>query len=164
MFMQTLFGVIVLNIINGFSLLENFHHPTVPKVLVPCDDMHRSVLDMIHDISEHVPGFFIGDHMNNSGYICDTDVGHFATTSIYENGSITDITVNRVLLNYPNTLYNVLLHEVLHSMGLGHSDAGNGIMNYSITIMYSIREDDRRLWLSLDDMLGLLYLSNLYQI
>ena len=63
-------------------------------------------------------------------------------------------------MNLPNTLYNVLLHEILHSLGLKHSLL-KGMMNYSITVDNKRPiEDHHKMWLSLDDLAGIKSLIN----
>ena len=80
----------------------------------------------------------------------------------YDGGNKTNIFIKNELLYFPNTLYNVLLHEVLHSFGLGHSDK-TGMMNYSIKLglFNRIKEDSTKLWLSIDDIDGLDFLKNI---
>ena len=63
-------------------------------------------------------------------------------------------------MNLHNTLYNVLLHEMLHSLGLKHSKE-KGMMNYSITVDDKMPiEDHHKMWLSLDDLAGIKFLIN----
>ena len=63
-------------------------------------------------------------------------------------------------MNLPNTLYNVLLHEILHGLGLKHSKE-KGMMNYSITVDdKGPLEDHHKLWLSSDDLEGIKSLIN----
>ena len=56
--------------------------------------------------------------------------------------------------------YNVILHEILHSLGLDHTDKP-GMMSYSIReyfLRYPI-EDQNKLWLSVDDVHGVLLIK-----
>ena len=48
---------------------------------------------------------------------------------------------------------------ILHSMGLDHNKGGNGMMNYSVrTGWFGIKDDERKLWLSEDELNGFYYL------
>ena len=143
----------------AYVLLENFHI-TVPKILAPCENIHPILLNTFNEISDNVPYFQIGIE-NNTGIFCNKIVGNYGYTVLYE--IYTDIGIKNELLFYPNTLYNVALHEVLHSMGLNHNKGGNGMMNYSITKDWwgRIIDDERKLWLSEDDLNGLYYLRTL---
>ena len=56
--------------------------------------------------------------------------------------------------------YNVIMHEILHSLGMDHSQK-QGMMSYSIReyfLGYPI-EDQNKLWASVDDIRGLLYIK-----
>ena len=104
---------------------------------------------------------------NTTGYICNQQSSNFGYTSILENSveQNTNIWISNTLLDKPNTLYNVVLHEVLHSMGLNHSDK-QGMMNYSVRIGYNwygsmeIIDDERKLWISPDDRKEFRFLRN----
>ena len=140
--------------IKSYVLLENVYI-TIPKILAPCENIHPIVLKAFNEISDNVPYFLVGDD-NYSGVFCNSIEGHYGYTVVYEN--YTDISIKNELLFYPNTLYNVALHEVLHSMGLDHNKGGNGMMNYSVrTGWFGIKDDERKLWLSEDDLNGLYY-------
>ena len=142
--------------IKSYVLLENVYI-TIPKILAPCENIHPIVLKAFNEISDNVPYFLVGDD-NYSGVFCNSIEGHYGYTVVYEN--YTDISIKNELLFYPNTLYNVALHEVLHSMGLDHNKGGNGMMNYSVRTGWwgGIKDDERKLWLSEDDLNGLYYL------
>jgi hypothetical protein len=140
----------------AYVLLESVHI-TVPKILTPCDNINPILLETFNEVSDNVPHFYIGME-NNTGIFCNHVVGHYGYTVPYD--IYTDISIKNELLFYPNTLYNVALHEVLHSMGLDHNDGGKGMMNYSMTKGWwgGIKDDERKLWLSEDDLSGLYYL------
>ncbi len=62
-----------------------------------------------------------------------------------------------------------MLHEVLHRIGLNHSDK-QGMMNYSIRVRYNwyggmdIIDDNMKLWVSPDDRKGLIFLRRSIEI
>jgi len=78
-----------------------------------------------------------------------------------------DVFVNTELISYPNTLYNVVLHELIHSIGLNHTDVPS-MMDYKVNMYYKdntyttlvYKNDINRLWLSLDDIKGLRKIKN----
>lgn len=134
----------------------------VPKVLATCDTIDPVLKDIVDAAASFVPGMFIVPHtsnMDNSGYICTDDTPMYAYTRRLVNDTQTNITIANTLLSHPTTLHNVVLHELLHSMGLDHTQQ-TGMMNYSLRAVYMhgdvhLHDDERRLWLSLDDMRGL---------
>ena len=130
---------------------------TYPKVLNVCSSLSPTLKDTIDEVSEHMSrnGYpVLIQEDNNTGTICNQPKGHYGYTTLDNNR--TDIYINNKLLYLPNTLYNVLLHEILHSIGLAHSDK-QGIMSYAISeTWYGYpKEDERKLWLSIDDLQGL---------
>jgi hypothetical protein len=136
-----------------FSVLifSTFSATSSTKYLSLCDGIDDRLSFAAHLID--IPDFYISAKEFSSGEICNEPVGHYGyMVESYEIFIFTDIYINDILLNRPNTLYNVLLHEVAHSMGMTHSE-NFGIMNYYITINSdgSIFEDQRKLWLSSAD-------------
>ena len=71
----------------------------------------------------------------------------------------TDISISRLLYDTPITLKNVIKHEILHALGLNHTEE-EGIMNYTLRVDSRglVINDDKVLWLSLDDIKGLRFL------
>lgn len=138
----------------SYKLLENII-PVFPKVLGFCDDIDTLVIDTAYEITKNIPNFKIGD--DNTGKICMTDGNNnYGYMTWKYNTNYTDVFIHNELIDTPNTLYNVLLHEVLHSFGLNHSDI-EGMMNYSVTVNMwgQVLEDERKLWISYDDIIGL---------
>ena len=72
----------------------------------------------------------------------------------------TDISISNILLGIDTNLYNVVLHEFLHSIGLDHTDEF-GMLNYSVHYLTNgIKKDISKLYLSVDDYQGIKYLYN----
>jgi hypothetical protein len=149
--------------VNSFEIINSVK-PQFPKLLKPCNNIDIRLLTISNELSNNFPQFQLSDE-NTTGYICNQqsdDLGYTAIKkdSIEQN---TNIWISNKLLYKPNTLYNVLLHEVLHSMGLNHSNE-QGMMNYSIHVGYNwygskeIIDDDMKLWVSPDDRKGLIFL------
>jgi hypothetical protein len=88
-----------------------------------------------------------------------TNDNYYGYTKLYGNNE-TDIIINHKLLKTKNTLYNVLLHEVIHSLGLNHTLVPS-VMNFTIFLDSdnNIIEDRRRIYLSIDDVKGLRYIK-----
>lgn len=149
--------------VNSFKII-NYVKPQFPKLLTPCNNIDIRLLETCAELSKNFPQFKMND-VNATGYICNQQSDNFGYTSVLKDSieQNTNIWISDKLLNKPNTLYNVVLHEVLHSMGLNHSNE-QGMMNYSIHIGYNwfggmdIIDDDMKLWISTDDRKGLIFL------
>jgi len=132
-------------------------NPQFPKLLKPCPSIDTRLLDTVNEISINFPRVQLGKN-KTTGYICNQPGDNLGYTSILQ-GSVdqnTNIWISNKLLDTPNTLYNVVLHEVLHSMGLNHSDK-QGMMNYSVRTTWfgNVIDDPQKLWISKDDRQGL---------
>ena len=164
--MISIFVFFFLSIVNSFDIIKSVK-PQFPKLLKPCPNIDNRLLDMANEISDNFNQFKISVANDTTGYICNQQSSNFGYTSILENSveQNTNIWISNTLLDKPNTLYNVVLHEVLHSMGLNHSDK-QGMMNYSVRIGYNwygsmeIIDDERKLWISPDDRKGLRFLKH----
>ena len=152
-------------IVQSFEIIASVK-PQFPKLLKPCPNIDSRLLDVSNELSTNFPQFQLSDGNSTSGYICNQISDNLGYTSILENSvdQNTNVWISNKLLDRPNTLYNVVLHEVLHSMGLNHSDK-QGMMNYSIRVGYNwygsmeIIDDERKLWISPDDRKGLRYIK-----
>jgi hypothetical protein len=143
-------------LISGYVLLHQVHL-SYPKVLGLCPALSPRLKQAVHEVANTMTlnGFpVLIQEANVSGVICNQHHGHYGYTTLDNNQ--TNIYINDKLLYLPNTLYNVLLHEVLHSIGLDHS-VKPGMMSYAIseTWLGFPKEDERKLWLSIDDLQGL---------
>ena len=152
---------------NSFEIIKSVK-PQFPKLLKPCPDIDSRLLETCAELSNNFPQFeFLNELRVNetTGYICNQQSDNLGYTSILKDSieQNTNIWISDKLLYKPNTLYNVVLHEVLHSMGLNHSNE-RGMMNYSIRLGYNwyggmeIIDDDMKLWISTDDRKGLRFL------
>ena len=140
----------------SFKLLEGVSC-VLPKIFRVCYDASPMLLPLVSDAfaymrTENIP-FFLDDKMGNNT-ICSKSRVHYGYMTPMPTGS-TDITLNENMLWYKTTAYNVLLHELLHSVGLDHVD-NRGLMSYAVSENWfgGIIEDDRKLWLSRDDLSG----------
>ena len=135
------------------SDIHTFNNPTTYSV---CASIMETVNEAIKELPFNV---LESDAATNTICTVDTNAFYARTQTIQDsNGLHTAIEISDRLLNYPTSLYNILLHEMLHSVGLKHSDEV-GVMNYSVLIQRNtVVEDRRRIWLSSDDIMGLYYL------
>lgn len=161
-------GLIVPLRVIAFEIINSVK-PQFPKLLKPCPNIDNRLLETVNELSNNFPQFQLSRNKtsrNTTGYICNQQSDNFGYTSILKNSidQNTNIWISNKVLDKPNTLYNVVLHEVLHSMGLNHSDK-QGMMNYSITVGYNwygsmeIIDDGTKLWISPDDRRGLRFLK-----
>ena len=156
--------IILLLIMSAFGyVLLNSVEPIFPKLLKPCNGIDQRLLESANEASSMLSkwGFDVtvsGGSSLVSGSICNKGNIHYGYMTPYINN--TAISISNKLLSYPNTLYNVVLHEILHSLGLDHSPE-DGLMSYAVTQNWfgGVEDDDRKLWLSIDDLLGLINLK-----
>ena len=66
------------------------------------------------------------------------------------------VKISNHILEIPTTLWNVVYHEILHTVGLGHSKE-DGLMYYTVTLTrdYDVIPDADRMYPSEDDIAGL---------
>ena len=154
--------------VNSFEIINSVK-PQFPKLLTPCHNIDIRLLETCAELSNNFPQFQLSD-VNATGYICNQQSDNFGYTSILEDSikQNTNVWISNTLLDKPNTLYNVVLHEVLHAMGLNHSNE-QGMMNYSIRIRYNwygmnIIDDSMKLWVSTDDLNGLIFFTRVFPL
>jgi len=142
----------------GYLLLHEVNY-NFPKILNVCSNINNQLRKTIDEIALTMNdnGFpVIIQKEHSTGIICNEEDGHYGYMLI-DDKNHTNIYINNKILYLPNTLYNVVLHEILHAIGLNHNKGEYGIMNYAITenwFGYPIN-DNRKLWLSIDDLRGL---------
>ena len=140
---------------SGYKIADvyTFNNPTTYSVC-------SSIRETFDEVTKELPfQAYESDAAVNTICTVDTNAFYARTQTIKDTNDLrTAIEISYALLNYPTTLYNVLLHEMLHSVGLKHSTEA-GVMNYSVLIQRNtVMEDSRRIWLSSDDIMGLYYL------
>lgn len=151
----------LLMVVAGAFEIINSVKPQSPKLLKPCPNVDSRLLETCVELSNHFKQFQLSSN-NTTGYICNQQSDNLGYTSILQDSidQNTNIWISNYLLDTPNTLYNVVLHEVLHSMGLNHSDK-QGMMNYSVKTTWfgNVIDDPQKLWISKDDRQGLRFLK-----
>jgi hypothetical protein len=125
----------------------------IKKILLPCIIISQFILKPFMAISNQLNIINISLKLgNSSSTICQTNTNVFYGKTTTKNKT-TNILINSVLFETPNTLHNVLYHEILHSFGLRHSNNA-GLMNYSIQVdeFGAVIDDSNKLYPSYDDL------------
>lgn len=135
--------------------------PTFPNMVRACETAPPILVTTIHEVIFNTPCAVYDDNTQDSCVICN----HADVAYGYMETETRDIWVGDELLKHPNTLYNVVLHEMTHAMGLDHNNGEYGMMNYAVTLSpwwsgYAVQNDARKLWLSHDDLSGIRSLVN----
>lgn len=160
--MRILIFILILNIVNAYILLNNVKC-VIPKIISPCEGINLLLLEtsqeVVSDLRQLGLPIYIDKSVNSTGIICNEPNVHYGYMTPSVDGNKTNITISNNLFPYLNTLYNVILHELLHSVGLNHNNGEQGMMSYSITMtnwFRSVKNDCRKLWISIDDVNGIL--------
>ena len=141
--------------------------PTYPKTFQFCNNvdnrLEKTFYQTAAQISRNGYPVVIGDRKVAS-VLCNSSTSPFGVT-YYNRSTFTATLINNKLLNYPKAMYNVLLHELLHTIGLDHNNlAEPGMMSsYSLNVDTTgkITEDTTILWPSLDDCRGLAVIKSI---
>lgn len=158
----------------AFNLLDIHNRTTGRMGIYPCRiDLKREMINTMNEIvidynnlNFHKLQLHTGSTyplgFNNISTLCDTNDKRYFGFMRYDKDKIyndTDIFINKDILRTPNTLYNTLYHEVLHAIGLDHTN-NTGFMNYSVStdIYGNVVNDRRKLYMSVDDFKGVRYL------
>ena len=160
----------IIPIVYGYELLQHYVPSSFTKefyVQNSLRDKSNEVANYINDFNIHrviispssastIP--ILQNTINTISVSYEND-NYYGYTKLY-NTSETDIIINHKLLRTKNTLYNVLLHEFVHSLGLNHTTE-YGVQNYTIFLdsNNNIIEDRRKIYLSSDDLRGLRFIK-----
>ena len=145
--------IVVAYVVSPYPIFKN------PKIFSFCPFIHSNLRLASFEVASET-NYIQFSQINSSGSICNKNIPEYGKTQIFVSNFYTEITISNSIINLPNTLYNVLLHEILHSLGLKHSYL-KGMMNYSITVDdEGPIEDHHKMWLSLDDLAGIKSLIN----
>ena len=155
-------SAVFLCLLNAFRILDTTHQH--PRHTVPCSELPADALQTLKDVASHIRGHGFGMYVFHRDWgsspgdsiVCQAEYASIHSPA-YTDLWTGDVLFDRRLLATPNTLYNVLLHELLHVAGLGHSGVP-GMMNYSVVydqVLQVYHEDRDRRWLSNDDRCGL---------
>jgi len=160
--MRVLTLIVILSIVNAYILLNNVEC-VIPKIITPCEDISLHLLQTSQEVASDLRKLglqlYIETNSNSTGIICNQPNTHYGYMSTSIDSINTDITISNDLLRYSNTLYNVILHEILHSLGLDHNNGESGLMSYRVKISSwfgSIVNDCKKLWISSDDIEGII--------
>jgi|SRR5210317_1285096 len=158
----------IIPFIYGYELLGNYIPTNLIKTFTFCLNEKKILRETTNDVIDYINDYDIFHISLKSGYtepvenqinsICSIDkyrYGYYGYTSLF-NTNESDIYISKELYDTPNTLFNVLLHEFVHSLGLNHTLVPS-VMQYSIMIdeRNNIINDRRKIYLSLDDIRGL---------
>ena len=152
---------LVLSSVFGYRLLPDIV-PTYPKAFQLCDDADHRLVSTFYKTANQIinNGYAIVLGGKSASALCNSSISYFGTTYV-NNSTFTSTVISNQLLGYPNAMYNTLLHELLHAIGLDHNRPEPGMMSYSLVIDETgkIIEDANTLWPSLDDCRGLAILK-----
>ena len=159
--------------IQSFNLLP-YHNVSKTEIdFYFCDDIPDVLEDVTREVVDQLNTYElfkielnetrIEHNFNDKNSICNTHLewGDFGFCTHYiPFYNETDITISNTILGIDTNLYNVVLHEFVHALGLDHSNTSMGIMNYTIqtTNNKGIIKDKDRLYISVDDYKGIKYL------
>ena len=156
---------VLISHILGYKILD-YSIPSKEQAFKFCPFINTKVIYNVFEITNDIRATtsynFVYNNSENTkltvcnGNLLDSQKGY---TSVYETGK-KEVYVDNELLTYHNNLYNVLYHEMGHSIGLGHSNK-KGIMNYTVVqdSHSNVVDDTFKIWLSQDDVDGINFLS-----
>jgi hypothetical protein len=145
--------------IMAYELLPNLKCE-LPKYFQPCKSINQRLLGITENVFETLRqnGLHVGLNISNNS-ICSEEYTHYGQMIYNPTGSTstTDLLFKNSIVYTPNTAYNIILHETLHSLGLDHNKGEFGMMNYAVSENWygGISNDERKLWLSIDDIRGI---------
>ena len=167
--------------VQSFNILR-YHNVTTSEIdFYFCDDISPILEEVTREVIEEINTYElfkiklnketrIEHTFNNKNSICNDNLNnHYISeygfcTHYLPFYNETDISISNTLLGIDTNLYNVVLHEVLHALGLDHTNT-KGMMNYTVklSINKGIIKDNSKLYISVDDYDGLTYLYDKLQ-
>jgi len=156
---------ILFSLVKPFKLSDYYNSNKKAIDIYPCQYISEKLWDTANDAVSAVNDLdyfkivlhrkhHLSDKVNT---ICETDDRSATVFYTEYYPPRIDIVINNNLQYSTNSLYNVILHELGHTVGLAHSDT-YGMMNYSVSLTGQDNlfiDDDRKLWLSNDDINGI---------
>ena len=153
---------------DAFTLLDHYDNDHKLIDIYPCSGIPNKLWDVANDAISTVNdlGYFKlvlhrkglpGDQGNTLCNVFERSATNFYVATYPTE---MDIGIDNNLLITKNTLYNVVLHELGHVLGIGHADT-SGMMNYTVTTVIDRNnqilfvEDPVKLWWSMDDVDGI---------
>ena len=149
-------------LVNSFNILSYYQPLEKEKEFYLCDNFSDVLRETTKEIFKQLNKYNLYDFQlneektfphekNDINTICNLNlVDKYGYTTHYApDYTETDISISNTLIGIDTNLYNVILHEVLHSIGLDHSLEFNGI-----------KKDLIKLYLAVDDFNGLKCLFN----
>jgi hypothetical protein len=170
--------LLLISQIMGYKILD-YATTSKEQAFKFCPFIDTRVIDHVFDITNDIRAttdynFMYNNDENTKLTICNENLldgqkAYLKTTlnkvGTFETVSKKEIYVDNSLLTNDNNLYNVLHHEIVHCIGLDHSDK-KGIMNYSLIMdqddksdTSSVVADTFKTWLSQDDVDGINFLQ-----
>lgn len=140
--------------------------PTYPKKMYTCRNFDQRLQKTLKDAAEQISssGFPVRlvNSQGSASIICNSSSIRFGSTFV-NNSTFTSTLIENRMIHFPNAFFNTMMHELLHAIGLDHSKGVPGMMSYSVRVEPSgaIIEDSQKLWLSIDDVFGLLHLTTI---
>ena len=153
--------------IMSYELLPNLKCE-LPKYFTPCLTIKKRLLEITNAVFKDLNNLGLPVYLTRTltaseakvqnNTICSKEYTHYGQM-IYDPTvltSNTDLLFKNSIVYTPNTAYNVILHETLHSLGLDHTTT-YGMMNYAVSENWygGLINDQRKLWVSADDINGI---------
>ena len=160
--------LITIPYILGFKILPYEFEEKVIKYSL-CDSIDERIATMVHDVFDDYNslGFNTIALTNDTFYdvipICNEYMSRdkYGYARFINKGYYVDrkIFISNYILDLEYNLWNVLYHEILHTVGLGHSTE-EGLMKYVVTLNtnYDVIPDTERVYPSTDDIEALEFL------
>jgi hypothetical protein len=162
-----------LTLVQGYNLLANYVPTEITKHFSLCMMLDTKIKDTFINVIDDINRYnilyidiqnediFKPQTRNGINEICDfngVDTNYAYTTTMGNNE--TDIYISKLFIDKPTTLYNVVYHEILHSLGLNHTEEHDGLMKYKFYMNgNTILDDKQKLYPSLDDIKALRYIK-----